>query len=211
MTAFDAYLGQLAAHGRPDLYLELKYSMRSVVDHGGFSVLTEALDIPRSAIEECGGLGIMKITTSGRYFEPVDGDAGAAALIVPVWQPDLGGDLIDLLALHLDHPAQFFVRTGAAKCLGMSFADDVRDHTTLWSLPGDVHPFLELFPNPLIWLRANCQGTVLLHQAWITYVLTGIRAITAHSERHAQALHELMTWPEAPTIFLQRQRKAAAA
>ena len=150
---------------------------------------------------------------AARYFEPlaIDGVGGATAVVIPVWEPDLGGDLVDLLAMRLDHPAQFFVRSGFAKCLGMPFADDARDRTTLWSLPGEVHPSLRLFPNPLIWLQNNCAGTVLLHQAWITHVLTGIKSVTAFNLRHAQALHELMTWPEAPTIFLQRQRKAAAA
>jgi len=159
---------------------------------------------PRSAIEAAGG---------GRYFEPLatDGVGGTTAVIVPVWQPDLGGDLVDLLGFRLDRPAQFFVRNGFAKCLGASFADYARDRTTLWALPGEVHPSLMLFPNPLIWLRNNCAGTVLLHQAWITHVLTGIKSVTAFNLRHAQALHELMIWPEAPTIFLHRQHKAAAA
>ena len=222
MTTFDAYLGRHAAHGRRDLYFELKQAMRQVPDHGGFSTLTQALNIPRAAIEQCGGLGIMRIRTqyfeplAARYFEPlaIDGVGGATdttAVVIPVWEPDLGGDLVDLLAMRLDHPAQFSVRTGYAKCLGTAFADDARDRTTLWSLPGEVHPSLQLFPNPLIWLRGNCAGTVLLHRAWITYVLTGIKSVTAFNLRHAQALHELMIWPEAPTIFLQRQRKAAAA
>ena len=94
--------------------------------------------------------------------------------------------------------------------LGASFADEVRDHTTLWSLPGDVHPSLTLFPNPLIWLRYNCAGAVLLHRAWITYLLAGIKSVTAYNERHAQALHKSLTWPGAPAIFLRRQREAAA-
>ncbi len=213
VNALGAYLGRVAAHGRPNPYVELKEAMRQVSGFGGFSILTEALGIPRTAIEACGGLGVMKIRTAGRYFEPIasDGAGGAVAVVLPVWQPDLGGDLVDLLAFRLDHPAQFFVRTGFAKCLGMGFADDARSRTTLWALPGEVHPSLTLFPNPLIWLRGNCQGTVLLHEAWVVHTFTGIKSITAFNERHAEALHELMIWPDRPTIFLQRPRKAAAA
>lgn len=218
VTGFDEYLGQVAAHGRPDLHIELKEAMRQVADFGGYAALTKALGIPRTAIEECGGLGIMRTRASGRYFKIMgprghgaDGVVADAAVIVPVWQPDLGGDLVDLLALRLDHPAQFLVRTGAAKCLGMGFADDARSKTTLWALPGDIHPSLTLFPNPLIWLRGNCQGTALLHETWVEHTLCGVRSVTAYNERHARALNDLFTWPSAPTIFLQRPRKAAAA
>lgn len=211
MMVFDAYLGQLAAHGHLDLHTELREAMRRVSDFGGFSVLTEALGITRAAVGQSGGLGVMKISTSGRHFTPVatHGAGGAVAVILPVWEPDLGGDLVDLLAFRLDRPALFFLRTGYAKCLGRSSADDVRSNTTLWDLPGEVHPSLALFPNPLIWLRADCQGTVVLNPAWLSYALEGVRAVSAHNERHMAALYKLLAWPGAPKIFLRQQREAA--
>ena len=210
MTAWDIYLGELAAQGRLDLPIELKEAMRRVTEFGGFSVLTKALRIPRTAIEECGGLGVMRIRTSGRYFEPTEAGATAeTAVIVPVWERDLGGDLVDLLALRLDHPALFHVRTGYARCIGTSFADEISDGTTLWSLPDDVHPSLPLFPNPLIWLRNNCAGAVLLHRAWITYLLTGIKSVTAYNERHAKALYELLYWRGGPKVYLRQHNEAA--
>lgn len=204
---FEAYIGQLASRGRLDLHIELKEAMEHGTEFGGFSVLTEG--ITRRAIERCGGLGVMKITTTGRTFAPaIDDDEGAvSAVIVPVWEPDLG--LVDLMAFRRHRPALFFARIGYAKCLGGWFADDVRSRTTLWALPSDIHPSLPLFPNPLSWLRAGCQGTVLLHQAWISHVLTGIRSVTAHNERHAASLCRLLTWPGAPKIYLRQHRKAA--
>ena len=79
MSALDAYVEQVAAHGHLNLRTELREAMRGVSDHGGFSILAEALGIPRTTSGGCGGLGVMKISTSGRYFTPAPTSWGAPA------------------------------------------------------------------------------------------------------------------------------------
>lgn len=218
---FAAYLGGLEAHGGVDLHVELKEAKRQVSDHGGYAILTQALGIPRTAIVEAGGLGLLRVTTvrenedapiESRYFVPASAEDknSQLALIVPVWN-DQGGDLVDLLAVRTDQPSRFFVRNGYARCLGEWNAAEVRNATTLWALPDDVHPSLVLSPNPLTWLRGDCAGVCILHKAYLGSVLTGIRSVVAHNERHAAALHKLLTWPGAPEIFFHQKKKHEAA
>ena len=130
------------------------------------------------------------------------------ALIVPVWDGP-GGDLIDQLAVRTDQPSLFCVRNGYAGCLGEWNAAEVRDATTFWPLPDDVHPSLVLATNPLAWLRGDCAGVCILHETWLNHTLVGIKPVVAHNESHAKALHKLLTWPGAPKVFLRRHREAA--
>ena len=208
---FSGCLVGLAARSRLDLHAELKEAMRQVAEFGGFTVLADALGITPIAMVECGGLGVLRVVTKGRQFVVATDDDNSApmAVIVPVWEPALGGDLVDLLAFRLDRPASFLVRIGYAKCLGTSFADQVRGRTPLWALPGDIHPTLELFPNPLAWLLAGCQGTVILNEAWLQYSLCNIRSVLVNTKHHAEALHGRLTWPGAPKIYIRQRREAA--
>ena len=209
-TDFAAYLGGLAAHGHVDLHVELQEAKHQVADHGGYYTLTKALGIPRTAIVDAGGLGLLRITTEGRYFTPAtdEDQRNRLSLIVPVWD-GLGGNLVDLLSIRLDRPTKFCVRSGFARCLGAWNADAIRDETTLWEMPGDVHPSLVLAPNPLLWLRGDCAGACILHKAWLSHTLVGIKSVVAHNKHHAAALHKLFVWPEAPKIYLHANREAA--
>lgn len=193
---------------RPNLYVEMANAVLALPSDGAGRARLSALGVGIESIRAAGGLGVLWIVTEGGYFDPAEqGDSRAnGALILPVFE---GGELIDLIAFTLDNPANFSVRVGFAKALGMWSADDVRSRTTLWALPGDVHPVLPLCPDPLAWLQAGCQGTVILNLAWLNYTLVGIKSVTTRSEPHAKALHKLLTWPGAPKVFLRRQCEAA--
>lgn len=195
---------------RPNLYVEMANAVLALPSDGAGRARLSALGVGIESIRAAGGLGVLRIVTEGGYFDPAEqGDSRAnGALILPVFEAD---ELVDLIAFILDNPANFFVRVGFAKALGMWNADDVRSRTTLWPSSGEVHPSLPLFPDPLSWLQANCQGTCVLNPVWLNHTLTGIRAVTAVSEPHAAALYKLLTWPDAPEIFFPQKKKREAA
>ena len=82
---------------------------------------------------------------------------------------------------------------------------------TLWALPGEVHPSLVLAPDPIKWLQSNCRSACILHERWLTHSTAGVRAVVAHNESHAKALHKLFVWPGAPEIFFHQKKKREAA
>ena len=195
---------------RPDLHDELRAAKEQVIDHGGYRDLVKAIGVPRTALVECGGIGLSRIATRARYFAPVDpgNKKNRLSVIMPVWDGP-GGDLIDLLAVRLDQPAQFYVRSGYARCLGEWNIAEVIDNTTLWALPNESPPSLVLAPDPLKWLQSDCQGACILHKIWLDHLLAGIRAVTAYNEAHAALLHKLFVWPDAPKIYLRKKSEAA--
>ena len=211
---FGAYVGQLAASGRPDLHIEMSEAVLHLPSGSKGRTKLAAHGVGAECIRAAGGLGALRIVTEEGHFFPAGRDDSRAvgALILPVFD----NGLVDLIAFSLDDPTQFSVRVGYARALGMSNADGVREKTTLWPMPdgsawsGEPHPSLPLFPQPLAWLQAGCRGTVVLNLAWLSHTLVGIRAVVAHNERHAAALYRLLTWPGAPKIYLRRQQSEAA-
>ena len=76
--------------------------------------------------------------------------AGTPALVVGACRAD--GEIIDIVAVNVCNPTAWRRRLGAVPALGLE-AIDYAD----WMGEG-----LRLHPTPLDWLRADCQGAVIL-------------------------------------------------
>ena len=211
-TSFRAYVGGLAAGAGTDLWYEMQVAVRSTRGYGGLPALAGALGITRKAIDNAGGIGLLRVTASGRFFEPAaDGDL---AVIVPDYrinEDSTGAELFDLVAFRIDNPSRTWIRTGYARALGLSNADAVRDATPIWRLPNDPPPpVLKLYRTPLSWLRAACDGSCILSPTWTEYVLGAIGRVLPEDDRHAHELHrELHGRPaRLPQIVLPQERAA---
>lgn len=209
-----AEIARVLANGkdeRLDLHSEMSMAVSLAKKYGGIGTVCRALGVSEAAAKTVGFVGLSRISISNTRYEP--SEDGPLAAIIPIADAPWGEDpeVYDLLAVRLDHPSQFYVRSGYARCLGVWNAHDVAGRTTLWPSPGEVHPSLPLFPDPLSWLRANCQGTCVLNSVWLSYTLVNIRACIAISKHHRKVLQKQLWWAGAPKVFLRRQREAEAA
>lgn len=211
MTAFDAYLGQMAAHGRVDLWFEMRMAVRNTRNFGGLPALAEVLGVTRAAIQNAGGIGVFRVDTTGRYFGPA-ASGGDLVAIVPVFEigPDGEAALVDLVAFRTNDPSRTWIRTGLARALGLWYADAIRAATPIWRLPSDPPPpVLKLYATPLSWLHAACNGACILNTVWVDYVLSGVEAVVAENALHARHLHEALPKRGLPKILLREERAAA--
>lgn len=194
-SRFNTYVGSLAAGGSADLWFEMQMAVRSTHHYGGLSALAGALDVTREAIRYAGGLGLLRIATTGRYFEPA-APGGDLAVIVPDYRIDEDGDgaeLVDLVAFRVGNQSRTWVRTGYARALGAWNADAILDATPNWRLPNDPPPpVLRLYRTPLSWLRALCDGACILNPAWAEYLLGGIGRVQPEGDRHAHDFHRVL-------------------
>ncbi len=119
----------------------------------------KVLGVTREAVHRCGGLGWVRVSTTGRLYQPAD--AGDVAIIQPVWagpapsiyQAVEDPLLDDLIAWHPDNPTRWHYRLGTpGAVLGADNLDLA--HSEGWPITFEL--------TPLAWLLAGCRGAVLL-------------------------------------------------
>ena len=97
----------------------------------------------------CGHFGVDRAQFHGDLFEPAP--AGVPVIVMGVSEhPDEG--LVDLVAFEPSNPVRWFLRLGNAVVLGL--------HNVRLALFEESPVFIHA--TPLDWLRANCQGAVVL-------------------------------------------------
>ena len=145
-------------------------------------------------ILECAQIiGCARVLVEGSRFIP-DSD-GAPAFITPVVELRGGdteqiadrhsGETVDLVAWHPAHPERWALRTGIGRCLGYVAWWQAEKPTRVWR-------------SPLAWLRARCDGIVLLtteteERHSILMQLRG--GIVAEDRRHAAELRAICERP----------------
>ena len=122
--------------------------------------------------------GLTSIQAFGRFYEP--NTDGQPVIIVPILD---GDELCDLLCFDLDRPAEWFVRLGGEPLLGACALSD-----QLLGKP------LHIYRTPLSWLRAGCDGVVILdpNRAYIDLV-TAQYGLVGEDEAHTDELRRIMT------------------
>lgn len=148
-------------------------SIRYCRDHG----------LDWSAVEAATG-GVFLVPTRPvrpRSFEFCPG--GRLVAMCEVFDED-GETVIDLAAWSLADPHRFGTMFGRAPALGMAFATNPAS--------GFTGQPLRLFRTPLGWLRAGCQGSVLLDRArgarWLLDL--GTSKFGAEDDHHAAELEQ---------------------
>jgi len=111
------------------------------------------------------------------------------------------GDVVDLLAFHPKNEGRWALRAGAAEWAGAI--------KPLYMAPEAVR----ISRSPLSWLRAGCEGLVLLSRDRRDQyrILTGcLGGILAEDLRHAAELRRVLEhpWP-APRVIVAEARHAA--
>ena len=139
-----------------DLHREFEAAQgrgRKAMDH------LVAAGVSVSSFMTSGWPGCDHVATVGRLWHPHPD--GRAMIILPVWRepgPLYNDDprLIDLLAFTVEQPTLWFYRDGVA---GLILGDGHLAHSI-----GSMVP-VSLFNTPIAWLRAGCQGAVILEDA----------------------------------------------
>ena len=113
---------------------------------------------------------------------------GPEAIIIPAVEPS--GAVIDLVAFCADQPGQWWQRTGTATALGEK-AIERADY---------LEEPLDLYPDPLGWLRAECRGATILDPGAAGWVLAGLKTVTPRGPDLAFAL-DLERWLKRPVTL----------
>ena len=148
----------------------------------------------------CGAFGLDRITpTKAGLYEPAED--GADAIVIGARDHD---DLADLVAWPVAAPTKFYRRIGAAVFLG----EDLIEYAAFVRLP------IQVFASPLSWLRAGCDGAVILdHAADLRPAFDGIPAIYAETghlgNMIARQLRERTAW-RLPSINVPEREGVAA-
>ena len=156
----------------------------------------QALGVPRPVLTTPLGIdglfGVSRVRTyqDGSY-EPAED--GVGAIIIAVIEHD---ELSDLLAFCTTDPSRWWLRLGLAVYLGEEHAD----YAAL------LHEPLRLFNSPLSWLRAGCDGAVVLDWRFGPSSLFEVSEIVTedlqHGEQVEQRLRELD--PAFPRVTIPR-------
>ncbi len=157
-------------------------------------------------------IGTAEMRIKGGLYEPAPD--GAPAYVTPVLvgdpvSPEIPdplvyarhfGDIVDLVAWHPRHPGHWALRVGAATWLGCIEPQYL-----------DPDP-VAIRRAPLAWLRAGCDGLVILSSepADAYRLLSGCHEIIAENQQHAAELRKLVRqpWPR-PRITAAEVRDAA--
>ena len=146
----------------------------------------------------CGmpGLAEIRPTDDGRFEFA---DDGLTAIIVPAYAglPGLLDanaerhvvDLVDLVAVDVDHPERFWRRRGEALVLGAAFLD----------IAGHEGAPIAVFAHPLNWLLAGGAGVAILDWSWVPDLLLGHELIAEDI-----ALGERLDTALRPNIWIGR-------
>lgn len=113
----------------------------------------------------------------GRFYEPRPG--GEYAIIVPVMD---GEELVDLLAFDPRKPDRWWVRLDACCFLG-------GDNIFCQSAP------IEIWRTPLRWLKATCEGVVVLDWGAASPTLRPLEEAHAEDTDHGQDIRRRLQQP----------------
>ena len=150
---------------------------------GGMIATFQTLGITaRAAIETgvyVGRQRVRPLTSAPTIYEPLDAVAGIHdafdAIIVPVVEGGPrtydGSVVVDLLAFDPSSPSRWWLRTGAGLVLG-DYAIERAD----W-----LEEALDLYPDPLAWLRGECAGAVILNWQCAPCRLADVKTIIAQT------------------------------
>jgi hypothetical protein len=154
-----------------------------------------AAGVPEKALR-LGLIGAADVEIEGDLYQPSPGDsrrfivpARVGDPATPEWpDPKLAvwlGDIVDLVAFDLEHPARSALRTGAAAWLGAI------EPQYLDPPPIIVHA------HPLAWLRRDCEGLVPLTRtpAELQYLLLSLRGIVVENAKLGIRLKEVLEKP----------------
>ena len=126
------------------------------------------------------GLTSVRVTADGTFEFT---NSGPPTVVLGVHGPDL--DLVDLVAWRPSNPIRWRLRLGFADFLGEVHAD----YAAL------LHERLRLFSSPLSWLRAGCDGAVLLDVKFGLSSLRDASDVIGDDRDHARALGRLLRQP----------------
>lgn len=175
------------------------------------SLLSELISAHRTArrpelveaLEACGlpalGVpvwGVEFVEVAADYYQPRR--CGHPAIIIPVFQD---GELIDLTATGLA-TRRTAIRMGVASMLGQDAIDRATDAGT----------HLQVFSDPIEWLRNRCNGAVVLDWQAAGFALADVTAIACASELIAKKIDNAMRQPvRIPQLFVREETTHAAA
>ena len=133
----------------PNLHAEFDLACRNwSPEHGEY--LARA-GISAKTIFTVGGLGVQRISTAGRLFEPSPG--GFPAIILAIYEIGLAPDILDLLAVRVETPGRWWSRLGEA---GLILGED---HYLAAVSEGEA---VRVFDSPVAWLQGGCGGSAFL-------------------------------------------------
>jgi hypothetical protein len=133
------------------------------------------------------------------FADPAEREAEAAAVIEALG--DDGASVIDLVAWPLEAPGRFASMFGNILMLG---AARVTDPATYFD-----GQHLQLYKNPLRWLKAGCAGAVIIDPHGARLVLRRATGpIAGEDLEHAKAIQKLTGLP--PQRILAPLRRRAA-
>ena len=107
--------------------------------------------ISTMAAFRAGGLGVQRISTAGRLFQPSPG--GFPAIIIEIREIGLAPDTLDLLAVRIDTPDRWWSRFGEP---GLILGEDHYLAAICEAKP------VRIFDSPVAWLQGGCGGSVFL-------------------------------------------------
>ncbi len=136
-------------HLAADLHAEFNLACRNWTrDHDGHLARAE---ISTKATFDAGGLGVERIGTVGRLFEP--SSRGFPAIILAIYDIGLAPDILDLLAVRVDTPDRWWSRFGEP---GLILGED---HYLAAVSEGEA---VRIFDSPVAWLQGGCNGCIFL-------------------------------------------------
>jgi hypothetical protein len=157
---------------------------------------------------------LARVAVHSGLYHP-DPDSGGLAYVIPVrvddpFSPEAidpaeainDGGIVDLLAFHPAHPHRWALRVGTAVWLGAVE-------------PQHFGPAaVRIRRTPLKWLRADCDGLVLLSDDRRDQyrILSSLKSIVAEDAEHADAVRGVLArpWRSPPVVVGQQVTRHAA-
>ncbi len=193
MSTLEQMTAEMAERERWTLFGEYAAAVRRI--DGDHLDRLLSLGAPYGFWENCGAPAPASIRRlpEGR-FEFVDD--GEAAVILPVYDSETPAwapleqrfeGLLDLLAFDPTRPARWSLRRGQALLLGSIYVGLVLEEGCA----------LPLYSDPLRWIKADGEGTVVLDWAWAPDLLLGLDLVA-----DSLALGERLESAMRPEIWL---------
>ena len=182
-----------------------------------YRVLRDHYHVPMSVASHSSAaqIGVMGIRTDGGFWEPAE-DGFDAIILVTNRYSDY--DIEDLLAFRPAEPSRWWLRLDNATWLGHwelgtrlvccpSFLarPDLTQHHSRTDDP------LDIYQNPLDWLRAYCDGSVPLCRQAYGDLIQVQAELTSDNDRHSAMMKNWAQWPIAmPRITVRAQAEVGA-
>ena len=200
---------------REELWVELDRAAHQFgPDH--FTRLVN-LGVAPSTILRC-PLGFERIEVEGKFYTP--SDDGEGAVILPVFEWVSGGPyldeeghllpeppepvlvLADLAAWRLSHPSRWWLRRNEP---ALMLGRENLEAAALREAP------IQLFRDPLGWLRDGAHGVVILNSNHLQHVFQGVPEVICDDFEQGQWFENWMQQPTAPIPAVSIIRKSLAA